>query len=194
MYKRLIFLTSIILVLSLVSSASAVLLGQWTFDDGTLTDNSGNGHDGTIIQGHPSTSVTIVYDADRDSNVLDINTPPLPDGVAGSWVDCGGGESGGWADMSSQVTISLWVKIREHHTTNLYIASKDASFQIDMLETGQILIFNGVTMGISPSEIQGATGLLDDQWHHVAYTFDTAGPRRIYVDGLISSPLGLIPL
>ncbi len=51
MYRKLIYLVSIVLLLGLVGSVSADLVGWWRLDDGsgtTAIDSSGNGNDGTI--------------------------------------------------------------------------------------------------------------------------------------------------
>jgi len=52
MCKRLICLTSLIVVLALTGSASADVLVHWTFDEGsgtTVSDMSGNDRDGTFV-------------------------------------------------------------------------------------------------------------------------------------------------
>jgi hypothetical protein len=73
MCKKLICLISFVLVLSLVSNASADLVAHWTFDEGggtTVTDMSGNGADGTItgnpewIGGPAGTALGLVNNGD----------------------------------------------------------------------------------------------------------------------------------
>ena len=54
MCKKLICLVSFVLVLGLVNSASADLVGHWRFDEGSGTianDSSGNGNNGTLVAG-----------------------------------------------------------------------------------------------------------------------------------------------
>jgi len=75
MSKKVFFLISIVLVLGLVGNASAALVGRWTFDDGTADDSGPGGHHGTLETGDGTTSIDIVYDADRDSNVLELDNP-----------------------------------------------------------------------------------------------------------------------
>ena len=51
MCKKLICLFCFVLVLGLISDASAELVGHWTFDEGsgeTAYDSSGKGNDGTL--------------------------------------------------------------------------------------------------------------------------------------------------
>ena len=55
MCKKLIYLTSFVLVLSMAGNTSADLVGHWGFDEGSGSvahDTSGNGHDGTF-EGNP---------------------------------------------------------------------------------------------------------------------------------------------
>ncbi len=52
MSKNLIYLTPIVLVLSMTSIASADLVAHWPFDEGsgdTAYDSSGSGYDGTLM-------------------------------------------------------------------------------------------------------------------------------------------------
>ena len=52
MCRRLIYVISLVSVLSVAGNASADLLAHWGFDEGSGTtafDSSGNGHDGTLI-------------------------------------------------------------------------------------------------------------------------------------------------
>ena len=52
MSKKLIYLVSFVLVVGLVTSASAELVGHWRLDEGagdTFNDSSGNGNHGTLI-------------------------------------------------------------------------------------------------------------------------------------------------
>jgi len=54
MCKKMIYLVSFVLVLGLVNSASADLVGHWRFDEGSGTiasDSSGNGNNGTLVAG-----------------------------------------------------------------------------------------------------------------------------------------------
>ena len=60
MSKKLIYLVSFILVLSVTSNIQADLVGHWTLDDGsgtTITDISGNGNDGTLVD-NPTWDIT----------------------------------------------------------------------------------------------------------------------------------------
>jgi len=52
MCKKLMYLVSFVLVLSIAGNVSANLVAHWKFDDGsgtTAQDSSGNGYDGTLF-------------------------------------------------------------------------------------------------------------------------------------------------
>jgi len=104
MYKKFTFLISLLLLAGLAAGPALAApdpVGCWNFDDGTANDSSGNDHHGTLDQGDGSTSVSIVYDADRDSNVLDCDNPEGH--TNNSVVDCG---TGSWANIQSQITVA----------------------------------------------------------------------------------------
>jgi len=51
MYRKLIYLISFVLILSIAGNASAELVAYWTFDEGSgdiVYDSSGNENNGTI--------------------------------------------------------------------------------------------------------------------------------------------------
>jgi hypothetical protein len=97
-------------IVGLVKEGTVGPLAHYAFDDGTADDISGNSHHGTFVSG-----ASVVYDADRDSNVLDV-------GDANGYVDCGGGHAltdanctitpanCTWADVLGEFTVMAWVK------------------------------------------------------------------------------------
>jgi len=106
MSKKCFTLISFVLVLALISNASADLVGHWTLDDGsgtTAIDSSGNGNDGILV----------------DNPIWDIAWIP---GIAGSAVEFYGvGTSGGNGDyfdcgsdaslnMTGPISIALWIR------------------------------------------------------------------------------------
>ena len=91
MFKKLICLFSLVLVLVLVGSASAALVGHWQLDDGsgtTAADSSGNGNNGTL-QGTPQRVAGFA------AGGLELN------GTA-DYVDCGTGAS---VDITGQIPL-----------------------------------------------------------------------------------------
>ena len=166
-----------VLLLGLVGNASATLLGRWTFDDGTADDSSGNNHHGTLTPGDGTTSISIVYDADRDSNVLELDNPVGH--VTGAVVNCG---SGSWADITSQITIAAWTQVDTKHNSS-YLLCKGSSYQV--LQSGED--FDGLRVymfGIVPNAFETSTSIIDSAWHHIAVTYDSIGEKRVlYIDG-----------
>ena len=97
-------------IVGLVKEGTVGPLVHYPFDDGTANDISGNDKHGSLLSG-----ATIVYDFDRESNVLDV-------GDANGYVDCGGGhdldepnctlepDNCTWADILGEFTVMAWVK------------------------------------------------------------------------------------
>ena len=97
-------------IVGLVKEGTVGPLVHYPFDDGTANDISGNDKHGSLLSG-----ATIVYDFDRESNVLDV-------GDANGYVDCGGGHdldepnctlqpaNCEWADILGEFSVMAWVK------------------------------------------------------------------------------------
>jgi len=160
----------------------ANLLGCWNFDDLTANDSSGKGHHGTITPGDANTSISIVYDADRDSNVLDVNNTGS---FLNSVVDCGGDAcDGGWANLTEQLSVAAWftMALEDIHSSNIYMITKGNTWQITSIGTSDGLrsyyeVLSGTTLSTTMP-------VMDGDWHHVAITYDLTAPkRRLYIDG-----------
>jgi len=180
MYRKVALLISFALVLGFLSkAASAVdpnLVGRWTFDDGTANDSSGNGHHGTLRQGDATTSISFVYDAVRDSNVLNCSNPKGH--TTNSVVDCG---KGSWADMADAITIAAWTKPRTIEQTN-YLLSKHSRYQFTAVPAGQVRFY--IWNHSDDQTTLSTSSLLDGKWHHVVMSYDdSTGSRRVYFDG-----------
>jgi len=160
------------------------LLGCWNFDACDVTDSSGKGHHGTIVQGDAKTSISFVYDAVRDSNVLDVNN--IAD-VNNSVVDCGGDacDVGDpcWANLTEQVSLAAWFTLDDIHSDDQYLITKGNTWQITTNGTSdEISSFHNV---LSPQELTTTRKVMDGKWHHVAITYDLNGrpERKLYLDG-----------
>jgi len=159
------------------------LIGYWNFNDGTANDSSGNGHHGTLVQGgDPSTSVSIVYDAIRDSNVLDVNN--VSD-VNNSVVDCGGGfgdAEPNWAGLVESVSVTAWFTLDDIHISNQYLITKGNTWQITSRGTS-----DGIRTyyeQLISTSLNSTRTVMDDKWHHIAITYDSTVPeRKLYLDG-----------
>ena len=156
------------------------LVGWWNFDDGTADDSSGNDHHGTLTTGGATTSVNIVYDADRDSNVLELNNPVGH--TINSVVDCGG--ASGWADISARISIATWLKVDTFHITNQHLLTKGNGYQLTRNGTTDAIRTKMNGLGALGSSIT----ISDANWHHVVVTYDSNSSERIlYIDGLPSA-------
>jgi len=159
------------------------LIGWWNFDDLTANDSSGKGHDGTIMTGGIGTSISIVYDAVRDSNVLDVNNIVA---VTNAVVDCGGDANDVgdpcWANLTEQVSVAAWFTLDDIHTSNQYMITKGNTWQITSRGTS-----DGIRTyyeQLTPTTLNSTRTVMDDEWHHVAITYDSTVPKRkLYLDG-----------
>jgi len=164
------------------------LVGCWNFDDGTANDSSGKGHHGTIVQSDANTSIEIVYDADLNSNVLDVNNPS--GGVfVNSVVDCnGGGLDPGdpnWSVIKEQLSIAAWFKVDTFFQSH-YMLTRGSAYQVRRAgSTDEMQCYMEPLSDSTLSTDTAYTSLdLTDGWHHIASTYDsTAEERKVYVDG-----------
>jgi uncharacterized protein (UPF0179 family) len=146
------------------------LVARQTFDDGTASDSSGFGNDGTLMNG-----ASIVADTDR-GNVL------LLDGV-NDYVDLGNSASLNLSD-NNQGTITAWVKIAVSKVNNSILTKgewKDAysllikgdSSPADRLWTGNDTgVFSGLSVPVGV-------------WAHVAVTIN-GDQTTFYINGQVA--------
>jgi len=150
--------------------SSSGLVAHWSFDQSsgtTLTDNSGNGHTGTI-SGTPTSA------AGKISNAL---TFKGTDAVALGNIT--------QIDNVSQLTLATWMK-RTTAGSNVFVG-KQASNQdagIEAYSDGKV--YFDMSKG---SSAYGTVSLNDTAWHHVALVFDgtqtgNANRLKAYVDGV----------
>jgi len=182
MRKKSFLLIALILVVALAAEAIAAdpnLLGYWTFNDGTASDSSTYGHNGTLIG-----SATIIDDPDpHRGKVLSINS------TSSSGVNCGGGSTDGdWADTTLSVTMSAWVKIDSFECDSQYIAAKGSAFMMGRDGTSDYLKFYNSGFAYHPGVIDGTKDIQDGQWHFVVFIYDGfTGARYLYVDAKIDA-------
>ncbi len=173
MSKKLIYFTSFILVLGLVSSASAELVAHWKFDEGsgdTAFDSSGNNYHATLV-----------------------NNPEWVPGKIGSFalnLDAGGygGIQGLFYQGSGFPEVSVCAWIRTSSASGQFIASFDRN-EYWRLAIGSTNA--AVSAGQVGWHVQTDAGMLDygsvrrvddGQWHHVCGVYDN-GLATIYIDG-----------
>ncbi|UCG48608.1 MAG: hypothetical protein JSU94_02305, partial [Phycisphaerales bacterium] len=160
MYKKLVFLSSLALVLGVSGASRADLVGHWMFDDGSGTvaaDSSGNGLNGTLV-GSPEW-------------VVGIKGGALEFAQDGSYVNLDG--YGGILGTSAR-TIAAWVK-----TTNAGSSNSTSSTIMDWgrnqhnsQTAGERMCFR-INAGRLRCEnhggnVQASTPMADGEWHHAA--------------------------
>jgi hypothetical protein len=186
MCKKLIFLTSLVLVLSMAGNASAGVVAHWKFD-GNFEDSSGNGHDGTP-NGDP------VFVPGHFGQALELTGSP-------QYVNCGSGVSfttvgdGGTAEG---YTISLWI--------NPYNPGGDCKICGDLDDPGWGAA-GGFKLALYQTRIESdvrdssarffsrstdGIALEANTWYHVAAVYDDAGDTYTeYINGEVSSSVSV---
>ncbi len=102
MWKRPICAVSCLLMLGMASATLGELVGHWALDEGsgaTAADSSGKGNDGTIV-GNPTWIEGILGSA------LEFHGTGVVGGFV-DYIDCGKGAS---LDITSKISISLWIR------------------------------------------------------------------------------------
>jgi Concanavalin A-like lectin/glucanases superfamily len=169
-------LTPLVFLLILFSSAEAAgspgLVGYWSFDDGTATDNSGNGNNGTLI-----------------------NNPAVVAGKTGQALSFDGGSqyinvgnvlNPGTGDLS----VFAWVKTTQAGGLNMIVSKRNSSvgtnpgYQLFQNGSGALSFTFGD--GNSSRVRVDSTGprINDGNWHLVGVVYTRAANGVIYVDGV----------
>jgi hypothetical protein len=177
MSKKLIYLISFVLLLGLISDASAELVGQWKLDEGggtTALDATGNGNDGTleddptVVDGQFGQALAF-----EDSRVA----IPASDSLT--------------ADLfQGSFTMSAWINPkRTGNTWQQIFRAVTASATNDTLfinNDGRLSWRGTVGGSWAGGMCETASGVVPaDQWTHVAVTGDGTN-FRIYVNGALS--------
>jgi len=167
MSKKLYCLTVTLAVLAVALSgtASAGLVGWWTFDEttgSTAKDSSGLANNGTVV-GTPK------WVPGKIAGALEF--------TGSTYVDCGNKPS---LNVRNQITMSFWFKVKAFQNTwESFLAKGDGAYRSARSGgTG-----NATHMGISGGNyFDGVTVITDDQWHHWAGIYDGT-TATIYIDG-----------
>ncbi|MCH8291797.1 LamG domain-containing protein [Candidatus Poribacteria bacterium] len=158
-----------------VNPANTVAI--WLCDEGagkTVSDSSGNGHDGTFVNNEGWTS----------------------DGKFGSALEFSG-EAGNYVEIPhddslslTEWTITAWTKLTPPTTGGWSVvlvkdpANGIQNYSLDMNGDGRV--FAEVTSGGGWSDAGSTTTVYDDQWHFLAASYDGT-TLRAYVDGVLEN-------
>ena len=177
MSKNLIYLTPIVLVLSMASIASAELVAHWRLDDGSGTaavDSSGNGHDGTLV-------LDPQWVAGKFGGALEFA------GVSGQHVEMEGYEGIlGTQNRSVMAWVKTtgfgdWISWGQNTNTQKWIGRIN-----DNAGNGAV---GALRTECSGGYIISTTVVNDGEWHHLAAVLESAGSPivediKMYVDGV----------
>ncbi|NQT03161.1 MAG: LamG domain-containing protein, partial [Planctomycetes bacterium] len=175
MSKKLVYLVSFVLVLSIAGNVSANLVAHWKFDDGsgaTAQDSSGNGYDGTLF-GEPTWVAgniggALEFDGTNDYVELPIGSliSSLTSSTFAIWVDFSN-EGGAWQRILDFGTGT---------TANMFLTPR--------IGTDGFMRF-AITIGGGGDEDQTtAQATLPSGWHYVALTINAdENVHSLYLDG-----------
>jgi len=150
--------------------SSSQLVAHWSFDQSsgtTLTDNSGNGHTGTI-SGSPT------WGAGKIGNAL---TFKGTDNIAVGNIT--------QINNVSQVTLATWMK-RAAVGAKVFVGKQASNQDLGIEAYSDGKVYFDMSKG---SSVYGTVTLNDTAWHHVALVFDgtqtgNANRLKAYVDGV----------
>jgi len=169
MYRKLICLFSFVLVLGLLGSASAEIVGHWRFD-GNLDDSIG-GSQGTFSDGSPT------YVKGRIGQGIEF------DGVS-QFVNLP-------SENPSAYTITLWVRPARTDAASVIVRTSSSgqtthwSHQLRINPEG---VFQHYLWVGSERNVIGTTLVEADQWYHVAIAAASDGTMHLYVNGDEDAP------
>ena len=191
MSKNLIYLTPIVLVLSMASIASADLVAHWPFDEGsgdTAYDSSGNGHDG-ILMGDPQWAAGKIGGALGFDGYSDqANHTTDPGNI--NWVSVDPFDV-----VGPGITLAAWIRPEGFDISDARIITKQKTWSsVDiwwMLSTytdGTALRMrlktdDGGADGGTTTMFSDAGYLEAGVWSHVAATYD-GSKMRLYHNGV----------
>ncbi|GIX05797.1 MAG: hypothetical protein KatS3mg115_0200 [Candidatus Poribacteria bacterium] len=157
-----------VLFLGVVSTARADLVAYWSFDDEDATDQTGNGHDGTLM-GNVTFEEGIAGKAavfDGSSFIQVASTPEL---------------------QPEQVTATMWVRFSDVNPPRQDFFSKNDRVALSLHEwANDGRIYPIVKVGANWFVKAGNTIAEPDVWYHLAIVFDTEAVRS-YLNGVLDA-------
>ncbi len=158
------------------------LIAYWSFDDGTATDNSGNGKDGTIYGDPKSTNGKIgcALDFDGDDDYIDFGDDP-------------------YFDITGDISITLWFKtntpqfgplvnkLDNDDPDNGYFLGFDNGFDWDPAGTISFKLADNSYGWLHEYDMYTTSSTYTDgQWYYLTaiYTPDGISRPRIYINAV----------
>ncbi|MHC4174791.1 MAG: LamG-like jellyroll fold domain-containing protein [Planctomycetota bacterium] len=186
MYKKLFFLISVVLMLSLVGNASAELVGEWNFNNQDANDSSGFGRHG-VLEGNAKFTWDPGGNGKPASWVLDVNSDghvncgyipqynPFKSGTMayGCWVLCYNLDPGRQYQGFIGNGQSTW-RVYRHGTTDPGILRSKWNCPLDDMK-----LENPIEIGA-----EDPSSPLNNVWHHFVGMFDGTKTYCI-VDGQV---------
>jgi len=178
MCRKLTYLISFVVMLSIAGNASAELVAYWTFDEGSgdiVYDSSGNDNNGTI---HGATWDTGKYGNAQYGNALHFNAQD-------NYVEVPTSES---LEITPNVTIAAWINWIDAGDTWLGIMANGQqngpweNYGLFVNRGGRYLYF---TLSLDGGHVTQSTpnnAIEPDEWLHACATWDGSN-ARIYVNG-----------
>jgi len=163
MCKKLIYLVSFVLLLSMADNSSAELVARWRFDETSGTnayDASGNGNDGRLVNMNPGSDwvtgkVGGALDFDGSNDYVE-----APDSAS--------------LDITGQITLAAWIK-PESADKNWVVFGKYYVYWLWHQDDNCRFYAGGTNLDYGFNFTQGV-------WYHVAGTFD-GSTMRFYING-----------
>ncbi|MHC4534074.1 MAG: LamG-like jellyroll fold domain-containing protein [Planctomycetota bacterium] len=172
MFRKMIYLSSFVLVLCLVLTSIAECadpgLVAWYRFDGDALDSSGNDIHGTEM-GNPT------YEAGVFGQAISLDGD-------GDYVDCGLDPK---LDITEFLTFTYWIKVVEFDKEwNTVLARGDDSWRSS--RAGMNNFMEAAVGGTAGNYTYGVTPVDDGEWHHVGWVYDGT-MNYLYVDGEIDA-------
>ncbi|MCP4261260.1 MAG: LamG domain-containing protein [Planctomycetes bacterium] len=172
MSKKLIYLSSFVLVLCLVLTSTAECadpnLVAWYRFDGDALDSSGNNIHGTEV-GNPT------YEAGVFGQAINLDGD-------GDYVDCGLDPK---FDITEFITITYWIKVVAFDRGwNTVLSRGDDSWRSSRAGTNNFM--EAAVGGTAGNWTYGVTPVDDGEWHHIGWVYDGT-MNYLYLDGEVDA-------